>query len=135
MRKRLRIGSTHIRPMTPTEIRWLRYSLVFVWLTTPVVSVWELTGQSRDLLVNSGVSDARVADGIIWVGAALDVVLGSLLLFKPGRLVYWLALLAMLGMTGVATVLQPALWLHPLGPLTKNAPIAVVLWVLMRRLA
>ena len=44
-----------------------------------------------------------------------------------------LALLAMLGMTVVATWLQPALWLHPLGPLTKNVPIAVVLWILMRR--
>ena len=43
------------------------------------------------------------------------------------------ALLAMLGMTLVATVMLPALWLHPLGPLTKNVPIAVVLWMLMRR--
>jgi hypothetical protein len=42
-------------------------------------------------------------------------------------------LLAMLGMTVVATVMQPTLWLHPLGPLTKNVPIAVVLWILMRR--
>ena len=25
-----------------------------------------------------------------------------------------------------------ALWLHPLGPLTKNVPIAIALWVLAR---
>ena len=60
-------------------------------------------------------------------------MLGLLLLVWPVRRVVGLALLAMLGMTLVATVMLPALWLHPLGPLTKNVPIAVVLWMLMRR--
>jgi hypothetical protein len=121
--------------MATVELRWLRYSLVFVWLATAVVSVWELHGQSRVLLLDSGVVDLRVADALVWAGAALDAVLGALLLFKPGRRVYVFALLAMLGMTLVATFMHPALWLHPLGPLTKNVPIAVVLWVLMRRAA
>jgi hypothetical protein len=122
-----------VSPMAPVELRWLRYSLVFVWLATAVVSVWELNGQSRVLLLDSGVSDLRAADALVWAGAALDAVLGGLLLFKPGRRVYAFALLAMLGMTLVATVMHPALWLHPLGPLTKNVPIAVVLWILTRR--
>jgi hypothetical protein len=30
-------------------------------------------------------------------------------------------------------LLQPALWLHPLGPLLKNLPIAALLWHLYRR--
>jgi hypothetical protein len=124
-----------VGPMATVELRWLRYSLVFVWLATAVASVWELHGQSRALLLASGVVDLRMADALVWAGAALDAVLGALLLFKPGRRVYAFALLAMLGMTLVATVMHPALWLHPLGPLTKNVPIAVVLWVLMRRAA
>lgn len=115
------------------ELRWLRYSLVFVWLATALVSVQELHGQSRELLVASGVTDLRVADALVLAGAAVDAVLGLLLLVWPVRRVYGLALLVMLGMTVVATLLQPALWLHPLGPLTKNVPIAVVLWILMRR--
>jgi hypothetical protein len=32
-------------------------------------------------------------------------------------------------------VLNPGLWLHPLGPLLKNIPIAAVLWVLARKQA
>ena len=36
----------------------------------------------------------------------------------------------MLVMTALASVLDPSLWLHPLGPLTKNVPIAAALWVL-----
>lgn len=119
--------------MGHAESRWLRYSLIFVWLTTAVVSVQELQGQSRMLLAASGVTDVRLANLLVWAGAAVDAVLGLLLLVWPVRRVYGLALLVMLGMTVVATFMQPALWLHPLGPLTKNVPIAVVLWILMRR--
>ncbi len=39
----------------------------------------------------------------------------------------------MSAMTLAATVLQPGLWLHPLGPLLKNLPIAALLWHLYRR--
>lgn len=119
--------------MGHAESRWLRYSLIFVWLTTAVVSVQELQGQSRMLLAASGVTDVRLANLLVWAGAAVDAVLGLLLLVWPIRRVYGLTLLVMLGMTVVATFMQPALWLHPLGPLTKNVPIAVVLWILMRR--
>ncbi|APW43492.1 DoxX-like family protein [Rhodoferax saidenbachensis] len=119
--------------MTHSELRWLRYSLVFVWLATAVVSVWELHGQSRALLLAGGVTDVRMANTLTLAGAVLDVVLGLLLLLKPVRRVYGLALLVMLCMTVVASAMVPALWLHPLGPLTKNLPIAAVLWVLMRR--
>lgn len=104
-----------------------------MWLATALVSVQELHGQSRALLVASGVTDMRLANALVWAGAAVDAVLGLLLLVWPVRRIYGLALLVMLGMTVVATLMQPALWLHPLGPLTKNVPIAVVLWILMRR--
>src|SRR3990167_1303232 len=119
--------------MGHAESRWLRYSLIFVWLTTAGGSVQELQGQSRMLLAASGVTDVRLANLLVWAGAAVDAVLGLLLLVWPVRRVYGLTLLVMLGMTVVATFMQPALWLHPLGPLTKNVPIAVVLWILMRR--
>lgn len=119
--------------MGHAELRWLRYSLIFVWLATALVSVLELQGQSRALLIASGVTDMRVADALVWAGAVVDAVLGLLLLVWPVRRVYGLALLVMLGMTVVATLMQPALWLHPLGPLIKNVPIAVVLWILMGR--
>ncbi len=120
-------------PVEPLEKRYLRLSLVFVWLWTAVVSVWELQGQSRELLVASGVSDTGVATMLILAGAALDAILGLWLLLRPTRPVYLLALATMVLMTVVATVLSPYLWLHPLGPLSKNIPIAVALWVLARR--
>jgi hypothetical protein len=117
----------------PLQSRYLRLSLVFVWLWTAVVSVWELQGQSRALLVAGGVSDASVVNALVLAGAMLDAILGLWLMMRPTRPAYLLALATMVVMTLVATALSPSLWLHPLGPLSKNIPIAVVLWLLARK--
>ncbi|MEN9437396.1 MAG: hypothetical protein RIR09_2051 [Pseudomonadota bacterium] len=122
-----------LESVEPLQRRYLRLSLVFVWLWTAVVSVWELQGQSRALLVAGGVSDTGVANALVLVGAVLDAILGLWLLLRPTRPAYLLALATMVVMTLVATVLIPSLWLHPLGPLSKNIPIAVVLWMLARK--
>ena len=122
-----------LESVEPLQKRYLRLSLVFVWLWTAVVSVWELQGQSRALLAAGGVSDTGVANGLVLAGAVLDAILGLWLLLRPTRPAYLLALATMVVMTLVATVLSPFLWLHPLGPLSKNIPIAVVLWMLARK--
>lgn len=122
-----------LESMEQLQRRYLRLSLVFVWLWTAVVSVWELQGQSRALLVAGGVSDTGVANALVLAGAVLDAILGLWLLLRPTRPAYLLALATMVVMTLVATVLSPSLWLHPLGPLSKNIPIAVVLWLLARK--
>ena len=119
--------------MTPSDRLWLRYSLVFVWLWTAIVSVWELQEQSRDLLFSGGIADTNLANALVLSGAALDAFLGVWIWLRPSRLAYLLALAAMVLMSVVATALVPSLWLHPLGPLSKNIPIAAMLWVLTRR--
>lgn len=117
----------------PPENRYLRQSIIFVWLWTAAVSVWELHGQSRALLLASGVSNTDVTGALVFTGAAVDAVLGLWLWLRPTRPAYLLTLAAMMFMTLVATVMNPHLWLHPLGPLSKNIPIAAVLWVLARK--
>ena len=118
--------------MNHASARLLRASLVVVWLATAVVSVWELHGQSRELL--AGLPTAWTEGNTSWLptaiilaGAAADAVLGLWLALRPGRKAYGAALLMML-----ATAIQPAWWLHPFGPLTKNLPIAAILWVLLQ---
>jgi len=113
----------------------LRMAVVFVWLATAVASLWEFDGQSMELLARAGVTDRRVASILIAAGAGADVLVGIAMALWPRRCVYLIALILMLTMTAVATVLDPALWLHPLGPLTKNVPIAAALWILMGRTA
>ena len=143
MPQRLKSGSAVGNPATvahpqresssvikPQDSLLLRYSLVVVWLATAATSVWELHGQSHTLLVAAGLSDPAWIATLTLGGAMVDLILGILLLFKPVRASYLAALGMMLVMTAIATAFSPALWLHPLGPLLKNIPIAAALWVL-----
>ncbi len=108
----------------------LRASLIAVWLGTAAVSLLELNGQSAQLLQAAGLSEPRLLRALIVGGALADLALGLALWLRPGRATYLAALALMLLMTLAATALLPALWLHPLGPLLKNLPIAALLWVL-----
>jgi hypothetical protein len=120
--------------MNPAARQLLRLSLVFVWLATAIVSVVELRGQSRDLLVSlpAAWSDLHLATALILGGAAANAVLGLWMAWRPGRTVYWAALALMAVTTFLATFVDPASWLHPLGPLTKNLPMAAILLVLLQ---
>ena len=118
----------------PDDDRLLRLSLAAVWLCTAIVSVIELNGQSRQVLADAGIaSPPWLVQSLIVGGAAADLLVGIALWRWPGRTSYIAALALMAAMTLAATVLQPGLWLHPLGPLLKNLPIAALLWHLIRR--
>jgi len=119
--------------LAATDLSLLRLSLVFVWLATSLVSLIELNGQGRELLLSTGITDTWLTCALVTSGALVDALLGLAIWLRPSRRVYGLALVVMLLMTLAATVLRPDLWLHPLGPLTKNLPLAAILWVLMRR--
>lgn len=121
--------------MTPAAHALLRWSLVFVWLATALVSVVELNGQSRALLVSlppAWSSIAGLAPSLILAGAAADAALGAWMAWRPGRAAYLAALVLMGIMTLLASAINPSWWLHPLGPLTKNLPIAAILLVLLQ---
>jgi hypothetical protein len=122
------------RPAANDDDRLLRLSLVAVWLLTAFASIVELNGQSRQVLADAGIaSPPWLVQTLIVGGAAVDLAIGLAMWLRPGRAVYLAAFVLMLAMTLVATVLQPSLWLHPLGPLLKNLPIAALLWHLYRR--
>ena len=117
-------------PHKASALRWLRLSLVAVWLWTALVSVLEINGQSLRLLQAGGLPSVAWAQAIVLAGAGLDALLGLALWRWPGRTAYAAAGAAVLLMTAIATLLLPALWLHPLGPLNKNLPILAALWLL-----
>lgn len=114
------------------DLNLLRRGLIFVWLATAFASMWELRDQSLQLLTSAGIHDRTLAFMLILCGAGLDAAFGFAMWIKPGRTVYLAALVTMAVMTLTATAIAPALWLNPLGPLTKNVPIAIALWVLAR---
>ncbi len=103
-----------------------RLALVLIWLGTAAASLWDGGATGQQLLVSLGLS-AGWALTLVWGGALWDLGLGLALARHPGRATYALALAGMLGMTLLATLLLPALWLDPLGPLLKNLAIAALL--------
>lgn len=107
-----------------------RLSLIAVWLGTAVVSALTAHSQGPALLRAGGVPEA-LHPWLIAAGTAVDLLLGLAMWFAPSRRVYGAALAVMATMTVVATAIDPTLWLHPLGPLLKNLPIAAMLWALM----
>lgn len=106
-----------------------RASLIALWLWTAVVSVIELNGQSRELLAAAATPPAWMP-ALILGGALLDLVLGLAMWRWHRRWVYLAAGAAMLSMTIVGTWMLPSLWLAPLGQLSKNLPIAALLFIL-----
>ncbi|MDO5692372.1 MAG: DoxX-like family protein [Pseudomonadota bacterium] len=117
-------------PAPTSNLLPLRLSLVAVWLWTALVSLIEWNGQSLQLLHAGGVTSPALTPALIGGGAALDAALGIALWRWPRRAVFVTAFAATLFMTTIATALLPALWLHPLGPLSKNLPILAALWLL-----
>lgn len=111
-------------------LQLLRLSLVAVWLWTAAASLLQWQGESTALLAAGGIASPHIQAWLIGAGVALDLLLGLWLLCRPGRRAYAASLAAMLAMTLAATALLPSLWLHPLGPLSKNLPIAAALWLL-----
>ena len=121
-----------MKVLQQSEHAWLRFGLVFVWLYTALVSYLELDGRSAKLFDGTTLEGSHLIPALIWAGIVADVVLGLALWLYPRRGVYLTALAGMLVMTVLATLLIPTLWLDPLGSLTKNIPIAIVLVVLAR---
>lgn len=107
-------------------------TLSAVWIGTALASALTADTLGPALLAAQPRLPAGWHPWLIWSGAALDLVLGLAMWLKPGRLVWGAALVATAGMTAVATWVDPSLWWHPLGPLTKNLPILALLWALRK---
>jgi nucleoside-diphosphate-sugar epimerase len=110
----------------------LRLSLAFLWIATGLLSVrYYPMEKSYEMLAAIGLHGA-LASLALYGGAALDLVLGLLLLgrWRP-VLVGWLQIASVAAFTVLALGLPADYWLHPFAPLLKNLPLAVALLVMI----
>lgn len=121
--------ATHA-PRQSAAHEWARWSLVIVWLGSGITSLLGRHDQSIQLLQGTPLTDPLMQQAAIWAGSALDLGVGLGMALWPRQRMFDAALAAMILLTLVATWLNPSLWLHPLGPLLKNIPIAAMLWQL-----
>ncbi|HEY8879565.1 MAG TPA: DoxX-like family protein [Roseateles sp.] len=118
--------------MTANRLSLARASLVLLWWGTVAASLHDGGAAGVDLLQKATGMSAGMALALVVLGSAWDAAIGLLILLKPGALTYRLAAAGVIGMTALATVLLPALWLDPFGPFLKNLPVLALLAVLDR---
>ncbi len=112
--------------------RLLRLTLAFLWIWTGIVSLGLFPiADSLALVAPLGLPDGA-SRALILGGGGLDLLLGGLLLLRWR--VPWVGA-AQLGLmaayTGLVTLFMPELWLHPLGAISKNLPVAAATLVMM----
>lgn len=109
----------------------LRASIAFVWIVTAIVSAFGYPlSESHDLLRRAGVPDAMLA-WALYGAIALDLLFGVAVLWPRRPRWIWVAqALLVIGYTAIISVRLPEFWLHPYGPIVKNAPFLAALWLL-----
>jgi hypothetical protein len=117
------------------QLHWLlpllRVSVAVVWIVTGIVSLGLYPlGDSLALLARVGLH-GPLARASLYIAAALDLALGiATLMLRKRRKLYALQALVILGYTAIITLWLPEYWLHPYGPVLKNLPLLVALWLL-----
>lgn len=109
----------------------LRYAVAALWIVTGLVSVFAFpVADSMELLARTGLHDA-FATVALYGAAALDVLLGMLVLFASTRRASYFAQLGLVAFyTVVITVFLPEYWQHPYGPVLKNVPLLAAIALL-----
>jgi uncharacterized protein YbjT (DUF2867 family) len=99
--------------------------LAIFWLASGLVGLGPGRPAAIALLSQAGVSHGLAAAAVI-AGSIVDIALGLAVTVRASARA---ALLGMLAVTGAymvgGSVLLPALWLDPLGPLVKTLPVAL----------
>lgn len=109
----------------------LRVSIALVWIWTGIVSLGLYpVHESYALLAQVDVPTA-LAPLLLYGAAGLDLAFGIGSLVLARRRLLWLAQIALiLGYTIIITLKLPEFWLHPYGPILKNLPMLVGIYML-----
>lgn len=116
--------------MRTRDLLLMRYTLATVWLVTGVLSLGIFPQrESLDLLEHVGLHD-DVALIALYVSASLDIVFGLLTVARPSPILWRTQATLVLAYSIIIAFCLPWYWLHPFGPLLKNLPILLLLWLL-----
>ncbi len=117
------------------QLTWLlpllRFSIAAVWIWTGIVSLGLFpVEESQVLLARAGIG-AALAPFFLYGAALLDLALGIATLALPRRRTLWLAQMVLIvGYTAIISIKLPEFWLHPYGPILKNLPMLVGIYML-----
>ncbi|HKB59400.1 MAG TPA: DoxX-like family protein [Gallionellaceae bacterium] len=118
--------------MQASDLRLMRLTLAVVWLVSGVLSLG-IYPRQQSMEILAGVNlHGEAATLALYGGALLDILLGTLTLVRPVQMLWRVQAGVILVYSAVITVWLPQYWLHPFGPVLKNLPILLLLWLLRR---
>jgi len=121
-------------------LTWLlplvRLALALVWAVSALVSAGLYPFEASLALLAATGLDGAAAWLALFAGVAVDAAFAVSSLWVPHprwRAWVWRAQAAtVLVYTAIISIALPTWWLHPFGPVLKNLPILVLLWLLLR---
>lgn len=116
--------------MRPSDLMLMRAALAAVWIASGILPLGIFPQEeSLHLLDQVGLHDVQ-ASIALYGSALLDIAFGLLTLTHPARLLWKMQGALIVAYSTFITVFLPQFWLHPFGPVLKNIPILVLLWLL-----
>lgn len=109
------------RPAIAALWLWTAYAAWFGWPHA----------QSLDWLTQCGLPPAWAAS-VLLAASLLDAAIGVAVLLLQRAWIWPLQILLVLGYTMIMSVCLPQFWMHPFGPLSKNLPLLILMFVMWR---
>jgi len=105
------------------------YSLSFLWVSTAVISAFISPEIGFDILTKANIN-GQVAEIFVYGGSLVGVILGIWIISdRMIKLCCLLQALTIFFYSLLLTIIDASFWLHPFGPLVKNIPILVLIWI------
>lgn len=116
--------------MRAIDLRLTRTVLAIIWLATGILSLG-IFPQQDSLALLEPVGLQGTAGLVALYGAAgLNILLGILTLTHPSRVLWQMQAALVVTYSVIIAFCLPQYWLHPFGPVLKNLPILLLLWLL-----
>jgi hypothetical protein len=116
--------------MRAQDLMLMRYTLAAVWLVTGVLSLCIYPQHESLALLGQVGLHGNVALTALYGSATLDIALGILTLLRPSAMLWRAQATLVIGYSIIIAFCLPEYWLHPFGPVLKNLPILMLLWLL-----
>ena len=116
--------------MSPTVYLSAKISLSILWVFTGVTSLVFAKDTGIEILLKGGFT-LPLAETALHAGAMLDIGIGVWVLTHVRLTIcYWAQLIVIATYTVLLSFIDPEFWLHPFGPVTKNFPIMVLIYLM-----
>ena len=116
--------------MRTIEERAIRLTLAIVWLVTGLLSLGIYPQQESLALLSRMGLLGTPALAALYLGATADITLGVWTMLAPNKKLWAIQALLIITYTLIISIWLTEFWLHPFGPILKNFPILMLLWLL-----